>query len=244
MEIDELDEGGSGAGSSSGGRRRSSRTTVLNSRKSVPGGSHARNGHGAGDSYRGERRSTRLGNAPPIAFDDSELALLPAAKRARSSLSAGYDDSGLPDRASSSVPPAANGNSAQTGPGLVPVAAPPGKKRSKYWYYTVEQVHGANGAPRTVGGPTSEFGPASEPPRAHVQYKNNGYAASAPSEAGVSLINGMEGVELTESTESKLDPDIPNHAHSNGEAATTNGFAKPPVSTGSGSAMQMSDDDS
>lgn len=84
--------------------------------------------------WRGERRSSRLGNAPPIAFDDDDLP--PSAKRAKSSLGG------------SSVPPddLPVGSGSGAGPSTTPIvdAAPlVGKKKSKFWYYTVEPIPGA-----------------------------------------------------------------------------------------------------
>lgn len=167
MDIDE--DAGSYAGSSSG-RRRSSRSTVINARKRASEGVNERN-----DGYHGERRSTRLGNAPTIAFDESEQVLLPQ-KRATSNLSDSTDTS-----------PAPRGTSTSETPGLVAVPPPPGKKKSRFWFYAVEP--GLDGSVSAEATPTPPTGPPGG--------RTNGNSA-APSETGVSLTDAMDGVELTD----------------------------------------------
>lgn len=245
MDVDE--DAPSRAGSSTGGtRRRSSRAAVVNSRKRPSeAGSVGRNGH---DGYRGERRSTRLGNAPTIAFDEAEQALLPPSKRARSSVSAVEGS----DRAVS-VPAAASGSTsaaaAGTGPELVVVPPPAGKKKSKFWYYAVEPVPGTNGSISRQESPAAA--PVSTAALATPGGANddaNGYS-TAPSEAGVSLINGMEGVELSDVNADGLNGNLGSSVNgADDNISETNNHATKevvlkPVSS-VGSAMQMSDDDS
>lgn len=189
MDID--DESFSLAESSATGRRRSSRATVLNSRKRPSDASSTRSGAGGLNGYRGERRSTRLGNAPAIAFDESEQALLPpAAKRAKTSPEA----AGAPAATTSTATVAA-------------IPPPPGKKKSKFWFYALEPVPGGtNGTtsgtstpvPSTPGASHNELAPNGTPPRSNGHDANGVSHSAAPSEAGTSLIDGMEGVELTD----------------------------------------------
>lgn len=155
---------------------------MLSSRKRPSDASSTRSGRLNG--YRGERRSTRLGNAPAIAFDESEQALLPpAAKRAKTS----------PDAEAS--PPSASSTAA-----VVAVPPPPGKKKSKFWFYAVDPTS-------TDGSPSGTSTPASSTPGpSHAELNGSSTTngingidhSAAPSEAGVSLIDGMEGVELTD----------------------------------------------
>ncbi|KAF8338290.1 uncharacterized protein EI90DRAFT_3286950 [Cantharellus anzutake] len=108
--------------------RRSTRAATVNSRKRSTADNPLLDPE-TGVEWRGERRSTRLGNAPKIAFDEEDQALLPPpAKRARSSA-----PSETPQ------PPAPK-------PAPIVIAAPAGKKKSKFWYYTVETANG--GVPR------------------------------------------------------------------------------------------------
>lgn len=244
MDVD--DDTGSRAGSSAGGtRRRSSRAVVVNSRKRPSeGGSSTRGGL---DGYRGERRSTRLGNAPAIAFDESEQALLPPTKRARSSVpsAAGSDRAtSLPGVAATAAP---NG----TSPELV-VPPPPGKKKSKFWYYTVEPVPSVNGSPASQSpalGPAPAAASATAYPTALGNGGDvNGHSA-APSEAGVSLINGMEGVELSDVNVDVLNDDIKSNGNSvvldiDGAIGSSINGGDDGRASSVGSAMQLSDDDS
>ncbi|KAF8323039.1 hypothetical protein DL93DRAFT_615737 [Clavulina sp. PMI_390] len=258
MDID--DGNGSRAGSSSGGgggRRRSSRSAAVTSRiktkrMSEAGTSSTRS---VSDSYRGERRSTRLGNAPAIAFDESDLELLPsAAKKARSSLAA--EVSALTSSAAALV----------RAPKPLPappsdVMAPPGKKRSKFWYYAVDPLPGSGAeTPVSAADGTSAAGtPAQVPmelapngtPSDKGDRTSNGHFlrafddssmvdghSAAPSEAGVSLLNGMEGVELTDGKSDVGETHDVITTNGNG-----NGHALPPKSPSSDK-MEMSENES
>jgi hypothetical protein len=210
MDIDE--DTGSYAGSSSG-RRRSSRSTVVNARKHASEGINGRN-----DGYHGERRSTRLGNAPAIAFDESEQALL-TQKRATSNLSDSTGASPAPLGASTSEPPV-----------LVTVPPPHGKKKSRFWYYAVEP--GLDSSVSAEATPT----PPTGPPRGET----NGNSTT-PSEAGASLIDAMDGVELTDAKHSIQQ--LTNGASTNGSGNHgMNGDSK--RGTSPESDMSISDGDS
>ena len=144
--------------------RRSSRTATLNSRKR-PAVDNPLLDPETGLVWHGERRSTRLGNAPKVAFDEEDRALLPPdAKRARSSI-----PSDTPEPSSSKPSP-------------VLITAPVGKKRSKYWYYTVEVT---DGEPPVQGGESESkvtgFATANEPPTVTEDRSSSLSALSTPS---------------------------------------------------------------
>lgn len=211
MDVDE--DAVSYAGSSSG-MRRSSRTAVVNTRKRASEGANGRNKL---DGYRGERRSTRLGNAPVIAFDEYEQALLPP-KRARSNPS-DISDAGAPPR------------DASTGeaPSLVVVPPPPGKKKSKFWFYAVEP------------GPESSVSAEATPTPAGPVEEAGGGNSAALSEAGTSLVDAMDGVELIDAKQGtqQLTNDASTNGNTDHHPHGLNGDSK--RDSDPGSDMSMSD---
>lgn len=239
-EMDVEDEGGSYAGSSTGaGRRRSSRSTVLNSRKRPSEGSTG--GRGGVDTYRGERRSTRLGNAPAIAFDDSEQALLPASKRARSSVS----DAGSARAVSTSSVPAAASTSTATAAPITVVPPPNGKKKSRFWFYAIEGTPSAASTPpaSTAALPNITNGNGNGIGNGDSLKPHSTAPSVAPSETGASLIDGMEGVELTDHT--AVNSTNGTATSANNETVDEAEGLMPPIRSKSvGSNMEMSDDGS
>ena len=134
---DDLDAGygksrGSRRGAATEGTRRSARTTSTskaNGKRAVPDD---------WTRWRGERRSTRLG-APDITQD---VATAPEPKRAKtdeSSVSA-YSDG----HSSKGTGPSKDSASALK-PTEFATEQVNGRKKSKFWYYAIEPVSGANG---------------------------------------------------------------------------------------------------
>lgn len=217
MDIDE--DARSYAGSSSG-MRRSSRSSVVNMRKRASEDTNGRNKFGG---YRGERRSTRLGNAPAIAFDESEQVLLPP-KRAKSHLSEGSDAVAAPQ--DTSTP--------ETGlaPRLVVIPPPLGKKKSKFWYYAVEPGLGSSVSAEAT--PTPPIG---------APGGGTGGNSAAASEVGVSLVDALDGVGLTDAKPATQQPTNGASIAENGDHTPhgLNGDSKQEPSPGSD--MSMSDGD-
>jgi hypothetical protein len=153
--------------------RRSSRAAVLNSRKRPAETSPL--DPTTGLEWRGERRSSRLGNAPPIAFDDDDLP--PPPKRAKSSLGG------------SSVPPDDSPAGSGSGPGpsappIVDAAPLVGKKKSKFWYYTVEPIPGASTGSVDVEGSSDLSSASSSAAGPYRGANRHGSAVESPAANG------------------------------------------------------------
>lgn len=133
-EFDDLSGFRSGDSSTSNrygsmGRRRSSRAAATN-------GHQSNNGNGSLSEWRGERRSRRLGASSETQLDE------PPPKRART------EDSVVSSNSADAPPTAQNGRNRSHGaaamkPTETAVEVVPGKKKSKFWYYAVEPIAGA-----------------------------------------------------------------------------------------------------
>jgi hypothetical protein len=188
--MDEDDGFGNGA---NGSRRTSGRRSARNASGSA-------NGTDTWSLWRGERRSSRLGAPPEVQLDDfpRKRARTEESTASISSADFGHDrySSGTPLGETSSAGAAKKHGAASVKPTEIAMEQVGGKKKSKFWFYAVEPIHGQV-AMSTNGASSSGLN----------GHKNNGHAGPPDKEEPVPGSSADDiDMDIDRSLEGSLSP--------------------------------------